>query len=85
MTSRPPCADWITRWRKRAKRRISCANTRLRPADRTATVGIIRNSNKAKRPFPMAEGDAFFRRFQLSGSSIIGMVDSEETLMVEYR
>lgn len=33
----------------------------------------------------MAEGDVFFRRFQLSGSSIIGMVDSEETLMVEYR
>lgn len=63
MTSRLPCADWITRWRKRAKRRISCANTRLRPADRTATAGIIRNRNKAKRPFPAAEGDVFFAVF----------------------
>ena len=63
MTSRPPCADWITRWRKQVKRRTLCANTRWHPADRTATVGIIRNSNKAKRPFPAAEGDVFFAVF----------------------
>lgn len=84
MTSRPPCADWITRWRKQAKRRTSCANTRLHPADRTATAGIIRSRNNENVPFQWRKG-TFFSPFSFSGSSIIGMVDSEETLMVEYR
>lgn len=84
MTSRPPCADWITRWRKQVKRRTLCANTRWHPADRTATAGIIRSRNNESVPFQQRKG-TFFLPFSLSGSSIIGMVDSEETLMVEYR
>ena len=52
-------ADWITRWRKQVKRRTLCANTRWRPAGRTATAGIIRSRNNKSVPFQWRKGTFF--------------------------